>query len=73
MRGHLAILFLLLLARVGQVHSLPLGGSDWSEGVNFTNILQAAFSYKSILRSFYVLTVWVCIFLVKENQRKSCS
>ena len=31
-------------------------------GVNFTNILWAAFLYKSVLHSFYVLTVWVCIF-----------
>jgi hypothetical protein len=26
-------------------------------GVNFTNILQAAFSYEGFLRSFYVLTI----------------
>ena len=31
-------------------------------GVNFTNILRAAFSYESFLRRFYVLTIWVCIF-----------
>jgi hypothetical protein len=34
-------------------------------GVNFTNILRAAFSYESFLRSFYVLTIWVCNFLAK--------
>jgi hypothetical protein len=28
-------------------------------GVNFTNILWAAFSYKGFLRSFYVVTIWV--------------
>jgi len=27
--------------------------------LNFTNILQASFTFKSILRSFYVLSVWV--------------
>jgi hypothetical protein len=45
----------------------------FSPGVNFTNILQAAFSYKGFLRSFYVLTIWVCNFLVKGFWRKSCS
>ncbi len=29
------------------------------------NILQAAFSYESFLRSFSVLTIWVCNFLAK--------
>jgi len=42
-------------------------------GVNFTNILRAAFSYESFLRSFYVLTIWVCNFLAKGFWRKSCS
>jgi hypothetical protein len=36
-----------------------------TSGVNFTNILRAAFSYESFLRSFYVLTSWVCNFLAK--------
>ncbi len=31
-------------------------------GVNITNILRAAFSYESFLRSFYVLKIWVCNF-----------
>jgi len=35
-------------------------------GVNFTNILRAAFSYKSFWRSFYVLTIWVCNFWRKD-------
>ena len=39
--------------------------------VNFTNILRAAFSYKSVLHSFYILTVWVCNFLAKENWQKA--
>jgi hypothetical protein len=42
-------------------------------GVNFTNILRAAFLYKSFLHSFYVLTIWVCNFLAKGFWRKSCS
>jgi hypothetical protein len=33
--------------------------------VNFTNILHLAFSYKSFLHSFYVLTIWVYNFLSK--------
>jgi hypothetical protein len=47
-------------------------GDYLSEG-NFTNILQAAFSYESFLRSFYVLKIWVCNFLAKGFWRKSCS
>jgi len=41
--------------------------------VNFTNILHEPFLYEIILRSFSLLTVWLCIFLVKEYQHKSCS
>jgi len=42
--------------------------------VNFANILQASFSYKSVLRSFSLLKVWLCNFCVeKGNLRKSCS
>jgi hypothetical protein len=33
--------------------------------VQFTNILQAAFYYQSSLRTFCVLTIWVCNFLAK--------
>jgi hypothetical protein len=33
--------------------------------VNFTYILQAAFSFQRSLRTFYVLTIWVCNFLAK--------
>jgi hypothetical protein len=40
--------------------------------VNFTSILQAAFYYQSSLRTFYVLTIWVCNFLAKGFWRKSC-
>ncbi len=35
-------------------------------GVNFTIILRAAFSYKSSMRSYYVLTIWVCNFFGKN-------
>ncbi len=42
-------------------------------GGNFIIILQPAFLYESFLRSFYVLTIWVCIFLAKGFWRKSCS
>ena len=42
-------------------------------GVNFTITLSPAFSYKSVFLSFFVLTVKVCYFLSKGNQRKSSS
>jgi hypothetical protein len=41
--------------------------------LNFTYILQAAFSYQSSLRRFYVLTIWVCNFVAKGFWRKCCS
>jgi len=41
--------------------------------VNFTNILQAAFSYQSSLRTFHLLTIWVCNCLEKGFCHKSCS
>jgi hypothetical protein len=41
--------------------------------VNFTNILRAAFSYQSSLRSLYVLKNWISNFLVKGFWRKSYS
>jgi hypothetical protein len=39
-------------------------------GVNITNILQAEFLYKNALRSFSLITVFLCIFLSKEFSRK---
>ena len=39
----------------------------WRKVVNFTKILRAAILYESVLQSFYLLTIWVCYFLVKEN------
>jgi hypothetical protein len=43
----------------------------FASGVNFTNILRAAFLYESFLRSFYVLTIWVCIFWQKDFGAKA--
>ncbi len=40
--------------------------------VNFTNILLAAFLYKSFACSFFVLSFSVCTFLAQEYLRKSC-
>ena len=40
-------------------------------GVNFINILQAAFSNKSLLSSFFVLSTKVCIFWQKEIGAKA--
>jgi len=44
----------------------------FATGNSFNNILWAAFSYKSILHSFYVLPVCVCIILDESNLKKSC-
>jgi hypothetical protein len=63
--------FLSLLSRVNHFGSTNMART--SSGVNFTNILQAAFSYESFLRTFYVLTIWVCNFLAKGFGHKSCS
>jgi len=41
-------------------------------GVNFTTILRAAFSNESLLKSFNVLTVWVCNVMSKGNWHKGC-
>jgi len=43
------------------------------QGVNLPNILRAAFSCKRVLRSFSLITVWLCNFLEKEYWRKSYS
>ena len=47
--------------------------SEGKQVFNFTNILRAVFSYKCVLRIFYVLIVCVCNFLAKENWQKSSS
>ena len=44
----------------------------WAD-VNITNILCAAFLYKSVSSSFYVFTVYDLNFLAKGNRWKSCS
>ncbi len=65
--------FLLKDRRQGRIWD----GWNWegrkkSIGINFTNILRADFSCKRVLRSFYVLTVWVCNFCgVKEIGAKA--
>jgi hypothetical protein len=46
----------------------------WGDKVSISPIFhEQLFLYESFLRSFYVLTIWVCIFLVKGFWRKSCS
>jgi hypothetical protein len=42
-----------------------------STGVNFTNILCAAFTYLSCVRSFFVLTFYVCTLLAQDCWHKS--
>ncbi len=42
-------------------------------GVNFTNVLHAAFTYVSCVRSFFVLTFQVCTLLAQDCWRKSCA
>jgi len=45
----------------------------WQQGVNLSNILRAAFFQKSVLHIFSLLTVYVCIFLIKEmNAKAAC-
>ncbi len=43
--------------RDGQPHVRPL-----HQGVNFINILLAAFLYESVLHSFSLITIWLCKF-----------
>jgi hypothetical protein len=43
---------------------LPVSAAATS-GVNFTNILSAAFLYESFLCSFYILTIWFHNFLAQ--------
>jgi len=37
-----------------------------TKGINFTNILRAAYLYESVSCSFSLLTVWVCNFCQKK-------
>jgi hypothetical protein len=41
-------------------------------GVNYTNIIRAAFLYESFAQSFFVLRFKVCTFLGQKYRRKSC-
>ncbi len=47
--------------------------SQYNICVNFINILLNTFSYKIILRSFSLVTVWLMDLLVQEYRRKHCS
>ncbi len=56
-----------------RMETTGLSATAGAPGINFTNILQAAFSYISFLCSFGVLTIWVSNFLAQGFWRKSCS
>ncbi len=43
-----------------------IGSLVHQAGVNFTNIIRAAFSYESFARSFFVLRFKVCTFSVQK-------
>ena len=56
------LLLLTILTESAEAGGVSLKGGDLScsqPGVNFTNILQAAFSYESALHYFYQITVWL--------------
>ncbi len=55
-------------AEAGTRASLP---RQHRPGVNFINILHLPFWYKSVLRSFSLVTVWLCNFFVQEYWYKS--
>jgi hypothetical protein len=38
----------------------PISTKKLSPGVNFINISRSPFSYKRALRSFSLITVWIC-------------
>jgi len=42
-------------------------------GLDFINILCATVAYKRTLHTFFLITVWLCNFFVKEYWHKSCS
>jgi len=50
----------LEMVRQGEMPSHPFLTGITSQVSNFINILQAAFSYKSVLRSFFLIAVWLC-------------
>ena len=52
--------------------SAPVVWWNWPPGVNYTNILQARFLYRSFFCSFAVVTAWVwfSLWILKRNQQK---
>jgi len=46
--------------------------SSQKPGDNFTNILRSDLVVNNFLRSFSLLTVWLCNFLAEEYWHKSC-
>ncbi len=58
---------------IWQPNLCPEHGSCLRPCVNITNILRAAFLYKSFARSFMVLRFKVCSFLAEKYRRKSCT
>jgi hypothetical protein len=56
----------------GQYQSGQRRGST-KQGDNFINILLSTFSYELVLRSFSLVTVWLCNVLAQKYRRKSCS
>ncbi len=51
--------------------SRPSTSRSSHAGTNFTNILQAACLCKSVLKCFYMHTVWICNFFGEENFKKA--
>jgi hypothetical protein len=54
-----------------KLEALKSCAKNFGMSVNFTNILRAAISYQSCLRTFNVLTIWVCNFLAKGFWHKA--
>jgi len=52
------------------VHKIGLTLMKLTTGVNFINILQAAFWYNSVKQNFSVLSNYVCIFWQKKIKKK---
>ncbi len=49
------------------VKQFPAQNLSLRAGVNFINILCVPFLYKSILHSFSLIAVWLCIFFWRKN------
>ncbi len=64
--------FVFLIKKIGEKNFFwNVGRRKICLGVNFTNILIAAFLYKSNMHYFSVLTVWVCNFWQKDFGAKA--